>query len=189
MSKEKCSFFKSDKNLFLRLKKNKDKQAFIDSYDKYIDDIYRFVFFKVGNKEEAEDITSSVFIKCWSQVCEGKLNDSHEYKSLKAFLYKIARNTVIDYYRQNKPEVDLETATEIPNQQDLVKQTDLNFDFALVQEKLLELKTEYRGIIVMHYINQLSIAEIAKIMDKTKGNVRVTLFRALNALREIIERK
>ncbi|MFH0840767.1 MAG: RNA polymerase sigma factor [bacterium] len=188
MSEDKGSFFKSDKNLFLRLKKYKDRQAFITAYDLYINDIYRFVFFKVGNKEEAEDITSSVFVKCWTYVRDGKLNDSNEYKSLKAFLYKIARNAVIDYYRQNKPEVELEEAEEVPNKKEQDQIGATNIDFELVKEKLTELKTEYRGVIVMHYINQLSISEISDILGKSKGNVRVILHRALSALREIIEK-
>jgi RNA polymerase sigma-70 factor (ECF subfamily) len=187
MSQGKSAFLQSDKNLFLRLKKHKDRAAFINAYDLYINDIYRFVFFKVNNKEEAEDITSAVFVKCWNYVRDGKLNDSNEYKSLKSFLYKIARNAVIDHYRQQKPNTDLEAAAELADQRlSLDKAAQTQFDFELVQVKLNELKTEYRAVIVMHYINELSITEIAHVLNKTKGSIRVTLHRAILALREMI---
>jgi len=190
MSDDKLSFMKSEKNLFLRLKKYKDRQAFITAYDLYVHDIHRFIFFKINSKEEAEDLTSAVFVKCWTYVQEGKLNDSNEYKSLKAFLYKIARNAVIDHYRQNRPEVDLEEADEVVDQKQTADQiTDLQIDLDLVKEKLSGLKNEYRSIIVMHYVNQLSITEIAQVLEKTKGNVRVTLHRALHALRESFDEK
>lgn len=83
----------------LKAKKHKDKQAFIEAYDLYIEQIFRFIYFKVGNREEAEDIASMVFLKCWNYVYEGNLGDYHTLKSL---LYKIARNTIIDHYRKNQ---------------------------------------------------------------------------------------
>ena len=109
----------SEKNIFLRLKKYKDKQAFMQAYDQYVDQIYRFVYFKLGNKEEAEDITSQVFVKCWSYVRDGKLRSQDNYKSLRSFLYTIARNAVIDHYRTRKETVEVpETLPAEPESRD-----------------------------------------------------------------------
>ena len=179
----------SDKNLFLRLKKYKDKQAFMAAYDSYVDQIYRFIFFKIGNQEEAKDLTSQVFVRCWTYVRDGKLKDSNDYKSLKSFLYKIARNSVIDYYRQNKAEASIDDMEDVEDKkQEVASQAEIKIDFELIKDKLNKLKSEYRGIIVMRYINQLSIAEIAEVLNKSKSNVRVTIFRALEALKEIINK-
>lgn len=183
----------SDKNIFIRLKRYKDKQAFMAAYDQYLEPIYRFVYFKTGNaEEEAKDLTSQVFVKAWTYVRDGKLNDSNDYQSLKSFLYKIARNSVIDYYRSNKQEVSLDEMLDNSEegfdlQDEQAKNIDTAIDFTLIQQKLPQLKSEYRGIIVMRYINQLSVAEIADILGKNKATVRVTIFRALAALRELVE--
>ncbi len=181
------SFFDKDVSLFLRLKKFKDKQAFLTAYDKYADAIYRFIYFKIGSEEDARDLTSAVFLKCWSYVQEGKLNDDNEYQSLKAFLYKIARNLVIDYYRQYKPNLSLEEAEDIvDNAQDL-SQIDQIIDIEQVQDKLLYLKDEYKTMIIMRYINELSVKEISQITGKTKGNVRIMIMRALKILKKLLE--
>jgi RNA polymerase sigma-70 factor (ECF subfamily) len=178
-----------DKILFLRLRK-KDKEAFIKAYDLYFDDIYRFVYFKVSDKELAEDITSSVFLKSWDHIQNNSLKD---FKTLKALFYKIARNLVIDHYRKTSQQRDVSFETEgadidiVDEKQNLAERIDLADKINLVQEKMLELKDEYREVITLRYINELSIAEIALILDKSQGNVRILTFRALRALREITE--
>jgi len=187
------SLLGGDKNLFLRLKKYKDKQAFIIAYDKYVDQIYRFIFFKINNQAEAEDLTSQVFVKGWGYVQDGKLNDSDEYQSLKSLLYKIARNAVIDYYRTQKPTDSLDDPEQIwelaDNQPDLLSQTAQGLDYEAIIMQLSRLKSEYRGVIVMRYIDQLSINEIAEVLGKTKANVRVTIFRALTALKDLVNKQ
>jgi RNA polymerase sigma-70 factor (ECF subfamily) len=184
---KKPSIFGGEQVLFLRLKKHKDKQAFIQAYDLYIDQIYRFVFFKLGNKEEAEDVTSMVFLKCWNYIYEGNLE---KHDTLKPLLYKIARNAVIDHYRSNQDKhiVSLETAEETSDEkQNIYEQTITNIDFqSLVKEKLPLLKDEYRDVIILRFINELSVSEIAKVLGKTSGNVRVLVHRALQSLQDII---
>lgn len=183
----KGSFFENDNSLFLRLKKYKDKQAFLSAYDQYAEPIYRFIFYKIGSREDAQDLTSAVFLKCWSAVQEGKLNDDNEYKSLKSFLYKIARNLTIDYYRQAKPQTNLEEAEQIIDDKQDLSSIDTNLQLEAIKDKLLYLKDEYRSVLIMRYINELSISEISEISGKTKGNVRVTIMRALTALKNLVD--
>lgn len=176
--------------MFLRLKKHKDKQAFVEAYDLYVAQIFRFVYFKVGNAEEAEDLTSMVFLKCWNYVYEGHLGD---YQTLKALLYKIARNTIIDHYRKNgkRQEVSLDDAgapTIIDDKQNPEERAAASFDFSrLMEEKLPQLKDEYREVIVLRFINELSITEISKVIGKTAGNVRVMIHRALESLQQLVK--
>ena len=180
-----------DKILFSRLK-SKDKQAFIKAYDLYIDQIYRFIFFKVGRKEEAEDLTSAVFLKTWNYIKDGNLTN---YKTLRALIYKIARNLIIDHYRKVSHEETI--AIDNPNikidladvKQDISRQVELTADFIIIENKLSELKDKYREVIILRFINELSIAEIAEILNKSKGNTRVLVFRALKALRELVSEK
>lgn len=192
VSKEKSSFLGlgGESALFLRLKKYKDKQAFIEAYDLYIDQIFRFIYFKVGSREEAEDLSSVVFLKCWNYIYEGNLQED---KSLKALLYKIARNTIIDHYRQqkNRATVSLENveAMAIPaDTQDPIEEVATTIDFEkVIVEKLPQLKEEYREVIILRFMNELSISEIAGVLGKTNGNIRVMIHRALASLQQLVK--
>jgi len=167
--------------------------AFVEAYDLYVDKIYRFVFYKVSSAEDAQDLTSAVFLKAWNHIRENSLTD---YKTLPALFYKIARNTVIDHYRKTAKEQanialsNPDNELDLPDKsQDSAVRFALASDLAAVNEKLAELKDEYREVIVLRYIDELSIGEIAEILEKSNGNVRILIFRALKALRELLEEK
>jgi len=176
--KEKILLFKA---------KNKDPEAFAEVYDLYIDKIYRFVFFKINRQEEAQDITSEVFLKTWQYIIDGK-----EIKNLNALFYKIARNLVIDHYRkasakdvslEDIKKSDIEIKESISEQ---INKIDEKIEIESVEEKLKCLKDEFREIIILRYIEGLSIKEISEIVEKKKGTIRVIIYRALNALKELI---
>jgi len=177
-----------DKILYLRLRK-KDKEAFVKVYNLYFDDIYRFIYFKVGNKEEAEDISSSVFLKTWDYIQNNNLG---EFKSLKPFLYQVARNNVIDHYRKKSSvenlSLDHKDSRELEDEkQDVVKDIDLQRDYEEIIKGLQKLKDEYREVLIMRHVNELSISEIAESLNKTKGNVRVLIYRATKALKDVLK--
>ena len=177
----------SDRLLFLRLK-IKDQAAFIQAYEAHQADIYRFIYFKVNSEAEAQDLTSTVFLKVWSVVQAGKLKG---YNTLKSLLYTVARNTVIDFYRDsgklNKVSLDnqdepLDIADDKPSAHELVQQ---DSDLQIIYRALGELKPEYREVIIMHFVNELSITEIAQVTGKKPGNIRVIIHRGLEALRKL----
>lgn len=178
-----------EKILFLRLK-SKDKDGFIKAYDLYIGQIYRFIYFKVGSKEEAEDIASAVFLKTWGYIMEGNLTD---YKTLKSLIYKIARNLIIDHYRKTSRQEKISISAGdceldiVDEKQDIAKQMELKMEFAGLEAKLAELKDEYREALVLRFVNELSIGEMADILNKPRGNVRVLIFRALEALKRLVK--
>ncbi len=177
----------ADKLIYNRLKK-KDKDAFIKAYDKYLEHIYRFVYFKVGSREEAEDLTSYIFLKTWDYIQNNQLKD---HKTLKALLYKVARNAVIDHYRKQKPLADASIDDEnlartlVDDKQDMHKQVMISDEYEAITLKLKELKDEYREAIILRYVNEMSIGEVAEALGKNKGNTRVLIYRALNALKEL----
>lgn len=181
-----------DRQALSRLK-NHDKEAFTRVYDESVSDIYRFVYFKVGNKEEANDLTSMIFLKAWNHIQNNSLEDS---KTLRALIYKIARTTVIDYYRESGNKISLsldnedeplEISDDSQGQEASQEKIDREADLELIKSKLPLLKEEYREIIVMKFVSDLSLEEIADVTGKKRGNVRVLLHRALNALRELVE--
>ncbi len=178
-----------DKQTISRLK-NKDKEVFIKVYDDFAGDIYRFVYFKVGHAEEARDLTSMIFLKTWNHIQNNSLTSS---TTLRALLYKIARTSIVDYYRETgaKLEVSLddeEHPIDLADEKtDLESDLDRANDIANIKSKLPLLKEEYREIIVLKFVNDLEIEEISEVTGKTKGNVRVLLHRALAALKDLLE--
>ncbi|MCP3682236.1 MAG: RNA polymerase sigma factor [bacterium] len=184
--KQKTESKGSEKKIFALLKSKKDKDAFIEAYDLYVDQIYRFVYFKVSDKDDAHDLTSAVFLKVWNYIQENKIKD---FKTLKALIYTIARTTIIDHYRKNKNRnisLDIEQELDIEDKnQNIEKSAIISSDFEIVKKKLYELKDEYREIIVLRFIDELSVSEISKIVNKSNGNIRVLIHRALKALQDL----
>jgi RNA polymerase sigma-70 factor (ECF subfamily) len=182
-----------EKFLYIKISQ-RDKEAFVKAYDQYVDDIYRFVFFKVSDEEEARDITSSVFLKTWDHIQNNNLAD---YKTLKSLFYKVARNLVIDHYRkkstrQNDVKIDRGAGLRdsLPDDsQDAAGRMEVKNDIELVLLKMAGLKDEYQEAITLRYINELSIGEIAGIMNKSRGSTRVLIYRAMNALRELMRQE
>lgn len=174
----------------LRRLRSRDREAFIKVYDENVSEIHRFVYFKIGNREEANDLTSVIFLKAWHHIQNKTLEDSN---TLRALLYKIARTSIIDYYRETGGKKTASLDDE-ENRIDVIDETvdpqerlDSASNLKLVMKHLPRLKDEYREVIIMRFINDLSLEEIAEISGKKKGNIRVLLHRALTALRELVE--
>jgi len=175
-----------DKLLLIRLKK-KDPDAFAEVYDLYVTPIYRFIYFKVSSRQDAEDLTSEVFLKVWNFVTETE----DVIENLRALIYKIARNLVIDFYRQrarNEYVVADESLENIKDyrQQSLLAEIEAKIDMRNIEPILRKLKDEYREVIILRFVEDLTIGEIAGILDKSKGSVRVILHRALKVTRELL---
>lgn len=175
--------------LFLKLRATRDPEVYGKLYDIYVDEIYRFIFFKVSSKEEAEDLTGEVFLKTWQYINE---KDAKPVDNLRAFLYQTARNTVIDYYRtkgsreESIDEMDdgepLRADLADPKQ-DLAEKIELSSDFETAKKALQKLKGEYREVIMLRFVQEMSIKEVAEVLGKPEGSIRVLLHRAVSSLK------
>lgn len=164
-----------------------DEQAFGRLYDKYVDEIYRFVVMRVRSSQEAQDVVGEVFLKTWQYLSSQK---SH-IEDFRALLYRIARNVVIDYYRASKKEHtsffgegQLENIVDTGS--DLEAKLMHKDDLRVVYTVLTRLSEEHREVITLRYAQDLSIKEIAKIQGKTNGAVRVALHRAIKRLKALL---
>jgi len=173
-----------EKILVYRVRTKQDPDAFGELYDIYVDKIYRFVYFKITNKEEAEDITSSVFLKVWSYLIE---YTEKEIESFSGLVYRIARNAVIDFYRQRarRQECALENNLNLPIEDKGYKMVEVDQEVEQLMEVIKKLKQEYQEILLLKYVDELSTNEIADILGKSKTSVRVTLHRAMKKLKEL----
>ncbi|HLD19778.1 MAG TPA: RNA polymerase sigma factor [Patescibacteria group bacterium] len=161
-----------------------DSDAFGRVYDEHVDAIYRFVLYKVSHNAEAEDITSEVFLKTWTYIREG-----NHVQNIRALLFRIARNLVIDYYRANKNRIHIAyeeladvLVTDIDSADREMYQKEIQ---EFLEQGLNTLKDEYKDVLLLRYVEGLSISEIAHIMDRTNGACRVLLHRAISALKKI----
>ncbi len=161
------------------------KKKFNKIYDQYVEKIYRFVFIKVSSQETAQDLTSETFVRTWETFQKGETLENP-----RAYLYQVARNLIIDFYRekaktQTIPDEYIQGEIDpSPGPEEKALQ---NSNLEQIKGALTNLKDEYQDIIIWHYLDDLKVPEIAKILDKSEDAVRVTLHRALNALKEEVK--
>jgi RNA polymerase sigma-70 factor (ECF subfamily) len=187
----------SEKIILFKLRVNKDPEEFAKLYDIYARRIYSFVFFKVSNKEEAEDITSEVFLKAWRYISEKKT-----IESFSGLLYKLARNSIVDLYRlkTGRKEVSSLQENEDGDIIDSIENKELwsanledkigeKIEIENIIAALKKLKQEYREVITLRYVDELDISEISEITGKGGVAIRVTLHRGLKKLKDLLEKK
>jgi RNA polymerase sigma-70 factor, ECF subfamily len=162
-----------------------DREAFGLIYDHFSGKLYKFIFFRVGHKELAEDILADTFVKAWTRI--------EQVSSAKAFtswLYQIAKNSVIDYYRLKKVTVDLEEVVDIlEDAASPIDDANLVIEQRVVIELMQELPQDQQQVIRYKFFEELENIEIAQIMGKSEGSVRVIQHRAVNKLKELLNKK
>lgn len=164
---------------------NKIRKKFSSLYDKNVDGIYRFIYFKVSSEEIAQDLTSEAFLKSW----EVFQREAEKIENPRAFIYRVARNLVIDYYRKKDrtQTLPIEELFLIDPKQKLEESVLIKSDFEQVKKALVNLNDNYQTVISLYYIEGMPTKEISKIMKKSEGAIRVLLHRALSSLRQKVE--
>lgn len=163
-----------------------DEQAFSEVYDQYARKIYTYCYFRVKSREEAEDIAAQTFIRAWDHVVAGG-----EIENTVGFLYRIARNLIIDHYRKGRDshEVTLDDPLhpiDIPVHDRTAEVLDLKRLEKLVFENLERLLPQYQEVIVLRYVQDLSVKEIAAVLDASENTISVRIHRALEKLRALL---
>ena len=164
--------------------KGGEEAAFAEIYNLFFKKIYRFIFFRVGHKEVAEDLAEEVFLKAFTKI--SSINESGAFEG---WLYRIARNLVIDYYRQKKSTVALE---EIENtleyETNVVDVVNLQNQQKVLLKLIKELSAEQQVVLKLKFFEDLENHEIAELLNKSEGSVRVIQHRAIIKLQELIKK-
>ena len=145
-----------EKFLIFKVRHNKDADAFGKLYDYYVARIYGFILFKVGTAEEAEDLTSEVFLKTWEYINK----TTKHIKNINALFYRVARNCVIDHYRSKAHEArvtDEEYMQRIRDKRDIEGETDAKLGVENFERNLRKIKDVYREALILKYVEDLSI--------------------------------
>jgi RNA polymerase sigma-70 factor (ECF subfamily) len=144
-------------------------------YAEYLDPIYRFLYARVGNREDAEDLTSQVFLKAFRQLDVGRAE-----RSIASWLYTVARNVLADHWRdQYRYGPIAELNENLADRTDTPRLADDEEKVQQVNEILALLPARYRGVLELRFLRGYSIDETAQALGITPGNVKVIQHRAL----------
>ncbi|WP_342507502.1 sigma-70 family RNA polymerase sigma factor [Sporosarcina sp. FSL K6-2383] len=146
--------------------------------------LYRFIYYKVQNREEAEEITQETFVKAIPYLRKGKIHPD----KYSGFLKTVALNVLRDRWRKKKRRginVDIETIH--PEVSAVGDATEMSVERIIIEKALSQLQKEQQTVIELRIIKGYSVAETAEIMDKTEVNIRVMQHRALQSLAKILK--
>lgn len=157
--------------------KKYDNYALNELCKKFYDKILNYIYYKIGNITDAEDLTSEVFIKMVKMI-------KTQNGDFEAWLYKIAQNKVIDYYRKKhcKKEINSLEDYEIP--------TPMEDSDPFIKDDIMKaisiLTEEQQEVIILRFIEGYKIGEISKILGKSEESIKSLQFRAIQSLKKIL---
>jgi RNA polymerase sigma-70 factor, ECF subfamily len=162
---------------------NHDPSAFAELYNAYVDKIYKYIFYKLGNEEDAEDLCEQVFLKAWEAI--GRYTwCGYPFSS---WLYKLAHNLVVDYYRTKREAVPLNSILSTPSEPADPSNAFLNtLDADELSHAIVQLTPEQRQVICLKFIEGYDNTEIALMMNRKESAIRALQYRALRSLQGIL---
>jgi RNA polymerase sigma-70 factor (ECF subfamily) len=162
-----------------------DKGAFGLLYERHMDAIYRYVFFRVGSPADAEDLTEDVFVRAWEAIENFERGRKGSFMS---WLYRIAHNLVIDHYRKRQPQSwsSEQLAFEESRLPTVEEAAHHNQDVMRLAQAINKLEDVEQQVIVLRFIEGLSHEDVSTIIGKSEGASRVIQHRALVNLRALL---
>lgn len=157
------------------------QEQFLKAYDEHADALFRYCFFKVSNRETAKDLFQETFAKTWAYLQKGGQIDN-----MKSFLYRTLGNLVIDEYRKKKNvSLDALAETGFDYGTDPSASIANQIDGAAALKLLDRIPDDYRDVLFMRYVQELSIKEIAEITDVSENTISVRIHRGLEKVKKI----
>lgn len=166
----------TDDSLLARIQQN-EQQALADVYDRYFDQIYRYLNYRLGESEVAADLTGEVFLALVNAL---KANKPPRV-SLSGWLYSVARNLAADYIKEKYRTVPLDDDL-MADDVSLTDQAHLAHLAPLLKQALLQLTEEQQHVVALRFGQGLSLAETAELLDRSVGSVKALQHRALASL-------
>jgi RNA polymerase sigma-70 factor (ECF subfamily) len=163
----------------------RDLAAFAALYDRYLQSVYRYLYVRLGQRTEAEDLAEQVFLKAWQAIHRFQWQG----KPFIAWLYQVAHNVLVDHLRRRQPSASLEGLAATRSLSDESASTDLTrvVDAELLSGALRQLTEDQQQVILLRFVGDLKTAQIARIMKKQEGAIRALQVRALLGLRRVLE--
>ncbi len=175
--------------VLMQLAKSGNTEAFGRLYEIYFVPVFRYIYYRIKNREETEDLVQTVFLKAYRSIP----NFEEQNKSPLAYFFTIARNAVIDYWRARKnnrsgdPEQIFEQiADNRTNPTDAVEKEGVK---KILHRAIAQLTEDQREVVTLKFINGMSNKEIAGLLEKTEEAVRQLQCRGLKTLRQILKKE
>ena len=151
----------------------------------HVDRVYRHIYYRVGNEHDAEDLTQQVFLKAWQAIDRYKMKTS----PFVAWLMTISHNLVVDFYRtrRDKAYVEAEILPDGPASNP-EQAAAASLERQRLRRAISELSSDEQRVVILRFTEGFQFSEIASVLKKREGNVRVILHRALVKLRNILEK-
>lgn len=159
-----------------------DPRAFGRLYDRYLQPVYRYLYSRLGNAHEAEDVTSLTFIAAYEALPKYR-----EQGQFAAWLFRIARSKMNDHFRRNKYEVELEAAERISAGEDALGALIHDEELGKLRYIIKNLNPEEQDLIRLRYVAELTFVEIADLLGKREDAVKKTMYRLLARLKSQME--
>ncbi|MCB8943591.1 MAG: sigma-70 family RNA polymerase sigma factor [Ardenticatenaceae bacterium] len=160
-----------------------DAEAFGDLYELYLDTIYRYIYYRVQNHQDAEDLTEIVFLKAWQNMPDYVIGKT----PFVAWVYRIAHNSVIDHYRTRKETIPLSEHPPINDEKMNLEEHILSQEEKHTLSKaIMRLSPLHQHVLVLRFISGLKPSEVADVLDRNVGAIRVLQHRALKALHTLL---
>jgi RNA polymerase sigma-70 factor (ECF subfamily) len=165
----------------------RDQAAFAELYDQFLSPVYRYVFYRVSNRADAEDLSEQVFLQAWAAIDRFRWQG----KPFLAWLYALAHNLVIDSRRRAKPaqsldDVEFPLDPESPSAAQAMIQW---LDAELLAAAMSRLTPDQQQVIKLKFVEGFDTSQVARLMDKRVGTIRALQLRALQSLRRELERQ
>jgi RNA polymerase sigma-70 factor, ECF subfamily len=175
-------FLDEDERVIIAAAKG-DPQKFTYLYDRYVQPVYRYIFSRVGNKSEAEDLTSQTFLAALEAVPRYQ-----ERGFFSAWLFSIARRKVMDALRKKGYQVSLDLAEQVSDGLDAASQVYRNTEIEELISLIHSLDEPEQELIRLRYVAELSFAEMADLVGKSEEAVKKSLYRLLTRLQDQMEK-
>lgn len=163
-------------------------QSFDAFYTEYYNQVYWYIYKKINHTEDAQDLAGDVFCSCYKNY----ENYDPEKSSLQTWLYVIVNNRLKNYYRDRKISVPLDDQVDekyLQTEDDYISKAVLLEDYRnMLADAISTLPEKYQLVVILKYFGEKQSNEIARIMNMSAVNVRVTLSRALKKISEILEK-
>jgi RNA polymerase sigma-70 factor (ECF subfamily) len=172
----------------VRLAQDGDGEAFGVLYDRYVDLVFRFIYYKVNDRTLAEDFTSETFLRALRRI--GTF--SYQGRDIGAWLVTIARNIVLDHVKSARTRLEstIGDTIEVVDRRERVQSTETAVLDALQSEHLMaavnQLGEEQRECIVLRFVQGMSVSETATIMGKNDGAIKALQHRAVRKLASLV---
>ncbi len=164
-------------------------ELFGQIFDIFADRIFRFAYFKTGDREIAKDLVSEVFLGAFQSINRYKQQSNAKFST---WLFSIAYKKVVNFYRQQKIKknisLDKISNTLIDESESNLEKTDKKLQYQTVLKYLAKLPENLQEILILKFVEELDYAEIEQITGQKQGNIRVLLHRGIKKLKELLKK-